>query len=148
MSEYYYKTDQAGELRRMVLNDKKTFGNSGFHAVSILSGKGGVGKSNIAAGLSFALADFGKRVTLVDADLGMANLDIICGVSKAKYTIENLLDGSRTLDEILVHFRTSQRALYSVGMNGAVALLPGGGGIADFSEFGVVIGTLKILNPL
>ncbi len=135
MSEYYYKTDQAGELRRMVLNDKKTFGNSGFHAVSILSGKGGVGKSNIAAGLSFALADFGKRVTLIDADLGMANLDIICGVSKAKYTIENLLDGSRTLEEILVHFRTSQRA---VDMNGSVALLPGGFGIkeiADLSEY-------------
>ena len=135
MSEYYYNPDQAGELRRMVQTDKKALLNSGFHAISILSGKGGVGKSNVAAGLSFALADFGKKVTLIDADLGMANLDIICGVNKAKYTIENLLDGSRSLDEILVHFRTSQRA---IEMKGAVALLPGGFGIkeiADLSEF-------------
>lgn len=135
MSEYYYKSDQAGELRRMVLNDRKSLGSSRFRAISILSGKGGVGKSNIAAGLSFALADFGKKVTLIDADLGMANLDIICGVTKAKYTIENLLDGSRSLDEILVHFRTSQRAL---NMKGSVSLLPGGFGIkeiADLSEY-------------
>lgn len=81
MREYYYKADQAGELRRMVLNDRKGIYNSRFRAISILSGKGGVGKSNVAASLSFALADFGKRVTLIDADLGMANLDIICGVT-------------------------------------------------------------------
>ena len=67
MSEYYYNPDQAGELRRMVQTDKKALLNSGFHAISILSGKGGVGKSNVAAGLSFALADSnfqrGKRDT-------------------------------------------------------------------------------------
>ena len=135
MLEYYYKSDQAGDLRQMVLNNNKSLGTSGLRSISILSGKGGVGKSNIAAALAFALADFGKKVTLIDADLGMANLDIICGVSKAKFTIENLLDCSRNLNEILVHFRTSQRA---VDMNGSVSLLPGGFGIkeiADLTEF-------------
>lgn len=102
-----------------------------LHTLSILSGKGGVGKSNIAAALSFALADFGKRVVLIDADLGMANLDILCGVDNARYNISNLIDGSRNLNEILVHFRTSQRA---TNQNGAVALLPGGVGLKDIAD--------------
>lgn len=102
-----------------------------LHTLSILSGKGGVGKSNIAAALSFALADFGKRVVLIDADLGMANLDILCGVDNARYNIANLIDGSRNLNEILVHFRTSQRA---TNQNGAVALLPGGVGLKDIAD--------------
>lgn len=102
-----------------------------LHTLSILSGKGGVGKSNIAAALSFALADFGKRVVLIDADLGMANLDILCGVNNARYNISHLIDGSRSLNEILVHFRTSERA---TARNGAVALLPGGVGLKDIAD--------------
>ena len=102
-----------------------------LHTLSILSGKGGVGKSNIAAALSFALADFGKRVVLIDADLGMANLDILCGVNNARYNIAHLIDGSRNLNEILVHFRTSQRA---TKLNGAVALLPGGVGLKNIAD--------------
>lgn len=102
-----------------------------LHTLSILSGKGGVGKSNIAAALSFALADFGKRVVLIDADLGMANLDILCGVNNARYNISHLIDGSRNLSEILVHFRTSERA---TRQNGAVALLPGGVGLKNIAD--------------
>ena len=115
--------DQAGELRRMVENDKR------LHTLSVLSGKGGVGKSNISAGLAFALADYGKRVVLIDADLGMANLDILCGVKNAKWNITHLLDGSRSLSEVLVHFRVSGRAEKE---NGGVALLPGGVGIKRY----------------
>ena len=64
-------------MRRMVLdNRERTRIPQRLHTISVLSGKGGVGKSNISAALSFALADFGKRVVLIDADLGMANLDI------------------------------------------------------------------------
>lgn len=134
-----YDTDQAGELRRMVTDNrqkkKAETPPSRLHTLSILSGKGGVGKSNIAAALSFALADFGKRVVLIDADLGMANLDILCGVRNAKYNIAHLIEGSRSLNEILVHFKTSERA---TKLNGSVSLLPGGYGIreiADLDEF-------------
>lgn len=116
------RNDQAVDLRRMVRDARQRGATGGpiIRTLSVLSGKGGVGKSNIAAALAFALADFGKRVVLIDADLGMANLDILCGVTKARYTIENLLDGSRSLNEILVHFRTSQRAS---DMNGGVSLM-------------------------
>ncbi|MBQ3586079.1 MAG: MinD/ParA family protein [Synergistaceae bacterium] len=128
-------TDQAGELRRMVTDNrqkkKAELPPPRLHTLSILSGKGGVGKSNIAAALSFALADFGKRVVLIDADLGMANLDILCGVRDAKYNIAHLIEGSRNLNEILVHFKTSERATRH---NGSVALLPGGYGIREIAD--------------
>ena len=135
MARYEYNHDQAGELRRMVQDNKQksksALSQQRLHTLSILSGKGGVGKSNIAAALSFALADFGKRVVLIDADLGMANLDILCGVNNARYNISHLIDGSRSLSEILVHFRTSQRA---ESQNGAVALLPGGVGLKEMTD--------------
>ena len=130
----HYDYDQAGELRRMVQDNKqqqKVTHPQRLHTLSILSGKGGVGKSNIAAALSFALADFGKRVVLIDADLGMANLDILCGVNNARFNISHLIDGSRSLNEILVHFRTSPRA---TAKNGAVALLPGGVGLKEIAD--------------
>ena len=130
--------DQAGELRRMVTDNREKLkaeldNNSAprLHTLSILSGKGGVGKSNIAAALSFALADFGKRVVLIDADLGMANLDILCGVKNARYNIAHLIEGSRNLNEILVHFRTSERA---TKLNGGVSLLPGGVGLKEIAD--------------
>ena len=123
-------------MRRMVLdNRERTRIPQRLHTISVLSGKGGVGKSNISAALSFALADFGKRVVLIDADLGMANLDILCGVTNARYNIAHLIEGSRNLNEILVHFRPSERAMHK---HGSVALLPGGTGlkeIADLDDF-------------
>ncbi|MBQ7576970.1 MAG: MinD/ParA family protein [Synergistaceae bacterium] len=127
-----YNPDQAGDLRRMVLdNRQQTRIPQRLHTISVLSGKGGVGKSNISAALSFALADYGKRVVLIDADLGMANLDILCGVTSARYNISHLIEGSRNLNEILVHFRSSQRALHK---HGSVALLPGGTGLKEIAD--------------
>ncbi|MBQ6115363.1 MAG: P-loop NTPase [Synergistaceae bacterium] len=124
--------DQAGELRRMVTDKNFTPPSpSTLHTLSVLSGKGGVGKSNIAAALAFALADFGKRVILIDADLGMANLDILCGVRNARYNIAHLIEGSRTLKEIMVHFKTSERAEKA---GGSVSLLPGGYGIKEIAD--------------
>ena len=142
--------DQAGELRRLVIDsiENKNMNmsmntDSGrgrdnvspLHTIAVLSGKGGVGKSNIAASLAFALADFGKRVVLVDADLGLANLDILCGVKNARFNIAHLIEGSRGLNEILVRFKPSERA---GKLHGSVSLLPGGYGIreiADLDEF-------------
>ena len=132
MSKNFYNPDQARDLRRMVLdNRERTRIPQRLHTISVLSGKGGVGKSNISAALSFALADFGKRVVLIDADLGMANLDILCGVTNARYNIAHLIEGSRNLNEILVHFRPSERALHK---HGSVALLPGGTGLKEIAD--------------
>ena len=61
----------------------------------------------------------------------MANLDILCGVRNAKYNIAHLIEGSRSLSEILVHFKTSERA---TNLNGGVSLLPGGVGLKEIAD--------------
>ncbi len=69
--------------------------------IAVISGKGGVGKTFITANLAAALSSSGNRVLVVDADLGLANLDVILGLSP-EYTIQDVLRGSHTLDKVLL----------------------------------------------
>ncbi len=68
---------------------------------AITSAKGGVGKTNIVANLAAALALHKKRVMVIDADLGLANLDLFLGVRPA-YTLADFFAGLATLDEIII----------------------------------------------
>ncbi|OHB61099.1 MAG: hypothetical protein A2167_08925 [Planctomycetes bacterium RBG_13_46_10] len=74
-------------------------GSQKTKVIAIASGKGGVGKTNIAANLAICLAALGKRVVLLDADFGLANLDIILGIN-SKYNLSHFIKGCRNLDEI------------------------------------------------
>ncbi|HJU82765.1 MAG TPA: MinD/ParA family protein [Holophagaceae bacterium] len=69
--------------------------------MAITSGKGGVGKTNVVAGLALALAGLGQRVVIVDADFGLANLDILLGLNPP-HTLESVLRGDRILEEVIV----------------------------------------------
>src|ERR1700679_2398617 len=69
--------------------------------IAVTGGKGGVGKTSVAVNLAAALAAMDKRVVLLDGDLGMANVDVLLGLSP-RYTLAHVLSGERTLDEILV----------------------------------------------
>jgi flagellar biosynthesis protein FlhG len=69
--------------------------------VAVTGGKGGVGKSNVSVNMAIALAEQGKRVVLLDADLGLANLDILLGLSVNK-NISDVLAGNATLSEVMV----------------------------------------------
>jgi len=71
------------------------------HAIAVSSGKGGVGKTNVVANLAVALTKAGKRVLVLDADLGLGNLDVLLGLVP-RYTIEHVLSGTRALNEILL----------------------------------------------
>lgn len=68
--------------------------------LAITSGKGGVGKTNIAANLAICLAASQKRVLLVDADWSLGNLDIIMNLNN-KYNIAHMLNGKKTLREVV-----------------------------------------------
>jgi len=70
-------------------------------AWAITSGKGGVGKSTLSLNLGIALSAAGKRVLLIDADLGLANIDILLGVS-AEYNLQDLLRGRASAFDVLV----------------------------------------------
>src|SRR5690606_18281950 len=69
--------------------------------IAISGGKGGVGKSNISVNLSIALAELRRRVVLLDADLGLANIDVLLGL-KATHTLADVLAGTHSLRDVLV----------------------------------------------
>lgn len=73
-----------------------------MRVIAVTSGKGGVGKTNISANIGIALAQFGYRVVLFDADLGLANLDVVLGTS-AEYSLHHALDGNLCLAEVIAN---------------------------------------------
>jgi len=70
--------------------------------IAVTGGKGGVGKSNVSVNMSIALAEMGRRVVLLDADLGLANIDVLLGIT-AKNNISNVLNGEITLRDVMVN---------------------------------------------
>src|SRR5579859_6859994 len=77
-------------------------------AIVVTSGKGGVGKTTTTANLGTALARRGARVALVDADVGLRNLDIVMGLeSRVKYHVLDVLEEKATIDEALVRDKNS-----------------------------------------
>ncbi len=78
--------------------------------LSFTSGKGGVGKTNVVVNLGYALAKMGKRVMLLDADLGLANIDVVLGLAP-RYNLQHVLSGERSLREILVDGPAGMRIL-------------------------------------
>ncbi len=76
--------------------------NNGCKAktLAVTSGKGGVGKTNITANLAICLAAAGRRVIIADADISLANLDLVLGIN-TRYNLSHVLSGVKKLDEIL-----------------------------------------------
>ena len=70
-------------------------------AWAVTSGKGGVGKSTLSLNLGIALSAAGKRVLLVDADLGLANIDILLGIAP-EYNLQDLLRGRASAFDVIV----------------------------------------------
>jgi len=83
--------------------DKVTL-NMSMHPVQVIavtSGKGGVGKTNVAVNLSIALSDLGRRVMLMDADLALANVDVLLGLTP-RQTLEDVINGECDLADVLL----------------------------------------------
>jgi flagellar biosynthesis protein FlhG len=140
-------TDQAAHLRRLSFHDLSTSplpsvsvqtGRVSFapqrprplpvepparlaRAIAITSGKGGVGKTNMAVNLAVCMAQAGKRVCLLDADLGLANADMLCGLTP-RVTLEDVVCRGRRLSETVL-----------LGPGG-FRLIPGASGVARLAD--------------
>ncbi len=102
--------DQAEKLRELMngapARERKPAGGktaprTATRIIAVSSGKGGVGKTNIAINLALAYAQLGKRVVVMDADLGLANVNVVLGVIP-RYNLYHLIRKQKTLREIVV----------------------------------------------
>ncbi len=108
--------DQASRLRTMVEDALRTGQETWsvakerslkdemneLRVISVTSGKGGVGKTNVVANLALALCRLGKRVLILDADLGLGNMDVLLGLNP-RYTIQHVLSGEKRLEEVILN---------------------------------------------
>ena len=85
----------------LVENAKASGLDRPVQVIAVTGGKGGVGKTSVAVNLAAALTEGGRKVVLLDGDLGLANVDVFLGLSP-RYTLAHVLSGERTLDEILL----------------------------------------------
>lgn len=111
--------DQAERLRQIIAaHQNKEQNSTEARIIAVTSGKGGVGKTNFTINIALALRALGKRVTIIDADLGLANVDVLLGVL-SKYSFLDVLSGNVEAKDLLVE-----------GPDG-LKIASGGSGITD-----------------
>ena len=89
--------------------------------IAVTSGKGGVGKSTVAANLAIALGSFSDQVSLLDADFGLSNIDVLFGMTP-QYNIGHVIFGEKEIDEIAI-----------TGPNG-VRIIPSSSGVQELAD--------------
>lgn len=130
--------DQAGTLRSIVKEKRRTASienkgvdiagerlekrrNSPVQVIAVTSGKGGVGKTNVVANLGYALTRLNKRVLVLDADMGLANLDVVLGLSPT-YNLQHVFNGEKSISEVIV------------SGPGGMKILPASSGVQELSD--------------
>ncbi|QGT99185.1 Flagellar synthesis regulator FleN [Candidatus Syntrophocurvum alkaliphilum] len=119
--------DQADKIRQMALEMGTQLENElsskilRSRVIVVASGKGGVGKSTLAINLALSICLMNKKVVLMDADLGLANIDIMLGITP-NYNLLDVVQGSKSIKDIMVE-----------GPNG-LKLIPGGSGIIELAN--------------
>jgi flagellar biosynthesis protein FlhG len=115
--------DQASNLRSLVATPRTNDGvaASPLRVIAVTSGKGGVGKTNISANMAVLAAKMGKRVLVIDADLGLANVEIVFGL-KPRYHMGDLLSSSISIEDVMIDAPHG------------VKILPAGSGVQSLTQ--------------
>lgn len=106
--------DQASGLRRMQKPHP-------VRVITVTGGKGGVGKTNVSVNLAISMCQAGKKVMIMDADLGLGNIDILLGLHP-EYNLSNVIKGERDLEEVIVE-----------GPEG-LTIIPAASGVQEMAE--------------
>lgn len=108
--------DQADELRKKVEKLKEQAPTS--RVIAVTSGKGGVGKTSISVNLALQLQNMGKKVVIIDADFGLANVEVMLGI-RPQYNLADMVYNGKSVEEIITQ-----------GPNG-IGFISGGSGVQD-----------------
>ncbi len=114
--------------------------------IAVSSGKGGVGKTNVSVNLALSMAKQKKEVLLLDADLGLGNIDVLLGLN-TEYDLSHVISGERKLEEIIVEGPSNIKIISaSSGINKMANLAPAeqAGLINAFSELGNAVDVLIV----
>jgi flagellar biosynthesis protein FlhG len=117
-------TQEPTSLRTSIVDSKRSVLKGKEHGpqiIAVTSGKGGVGKTNVVANLAVCLSELSKKVVVLDADFGLANLDVLLGLTP-RYHLGHVLYGNKTLSEIMVQ-----------GPNG-IQIIPASSGLQRMSD--------------
>ncbi len=107
------------------LSGERKIRTTQMRCLAVTGGKGGVGKSNLSVNLALELGLLGKQVGLLDADFGLANADLLCGVTP-QFHLGHVVAGAKTLEEISIELAEN------------VLLIPGGSGIEELANFSFI----------
>ncbi|MGH2366510.1 MAG: MinD/ParA family protein [Chloroflexota bacterium] len=119
--------DQAEELRKLAGTEWADRARAAAPAtrstrvIAISSGKGGVGKTNVVVNLGLAIAHQNRQVLILDADLGLANIDVVMGISP-RFNLQHVIAGQKSIREIVVPAQDG------------VQVISGGSGLADLAN--------------
>lgn len=113
--------DQAEGLRNIIKKQEIEAAERTARVITVTSGKGGVGKTSISLNLAIQLARLGKKVIIMDADFGLANIEVMIGVHP-KYSLADLMFHGKTMRDIV-----------SYGPEG-IGFVSGGSGIKEMAD--------------
>jgi len=126
--------DQAAGLRMLA-------GGQAVNVVALTGGKGGVGKTNLAINLGTALRELNREVMILDADLGLANVDVQLGL-RARFNLEHVIDGTCRLEDIIVRAASGLKVVPASSGNLTMASL------GQVGQVGLINAFSELLEPL
>jgi flagellar biosynthesis protein FlhG len=132
--------EEMGEISNRAL----ATGESPLRVIAVTSGKGGVGKTNLTANLAVALARRGQRVCVLDADLGLANVDVLLGLT-AKQTVLHVLRGEARLGDVIIEGPAGIRIIPAASGFAELTALEPAARLALLEEVDALDGSLDVL---
>lgn len=108
-------------FKRLAQRIPRKAGRKIARTIAVTSGKGGVGKTSLVANMAVCLAQAGQKVIILDADLGMANIDVVFGI-RPKHCLMDVIEGKMSLDEAMIK-----------GPN-SIEIIAGGSGVAELAQ--------------